>query len=69
MVGSVTPPLVSVVVPAYNAAWSLDETLASVCAQTYRDIEVLVVDDGSTDSTAEVATAWSRRDARVRLIS
>jgi glycosyltransferase involved in cell wall biosynthesis len=69
MVESVTPPLVSVVVPADNAAWSLDETLASVCAQTHRDIEVLVVDDGSTDSTAEVATAWSQRDSRVRLIS
>ena len=61
-------PLVSVVVPAYNAAWSLDETLASVCAQTYRDIEVLVVDDGSTDATADVAAAWSQRDCRVRLI-
>jgi glycosyltransferase involved in cell wall biosynthesis len=63
-----TSPLVSVVVPAYNAAWSLDETLASVCAQTYPNLEVLVVDDGSTDSTVEVATAWARRDARVRLI-
>lgn len=61
-------PLVSVVVPAYNAAWSLDETLASICAQTYTDIEILVVDDGSTDATAEVVTAWTRRDPRVRLI-
>jgi glycosyltransferase involved in cell wall biosynthesis len=61
-------PLVSVVVPAYNSAWSLDETLASVCAQTYPDIEVLVVDDGSLDTTAQVAAAWSRRDCRVRLI-
>jgi glycosyltransferase involved in cell wall biosynthesis len=61
-------PLVSVVVPAYNAAWSLDETLASICAQTYSNIEVLVVDDGSTDATAEVAGAWSRRDSRVRVI-
>jgi glycosyltransferase involved in cell wall biosynthesis len=65
---SAARPLVSVVVPAYNAAWSLDETLASVCAQTYPDIEVLVVDDGSTDATAEVAAAWSHRDPRVRLI-
>ena len=64
-----TPPLVSVVVPAYNAAWSLDETLASVCAQTYPELEVLVVDDGSTDATAEVAATWSGRDPRVRLIS
>ena len=62
-------PLVSVVVPAYNAAWSLDETLASICAQTYRQIEVLVVDDGSTDATAEMVAAWSQRDPRVRLIT
>ena len=68
MVKGLTPPLVSVVVPAYNAAWSLDETLASVCAQTYRHIEVLVVDDGSTDTTAEVVAAWTQRDCRVRLI-
>lgn len=61
-------PLVSVVVPAYNAAWSLHETLASVCAQTYPNMEVLVVDDGSTDATAEVAADWVRRDPRVRLI-
>jgi hypothetical protein len=61
-----TPPLVSVVVPAYNAAWSLDETLASVCAQTYPNLEVLVVDDGSTDATAELATAWMPLDAAAR---
>ena len=58
----VTPPSFPWWCPRYNAAWSLDETLASVCAQTHRDIEVLVVDDGSTDATAEVAAAWSRRD-------
>ena len=49
-------PLVTVVVAAYNATWSLDETLASVCAQTYPNLEVLVVDDGSTGATAELAT-------------
>lgn len=51
-------PLVSVVIPAYNAARWLDATLRSAVAQTYRPIEVLVVDDGSTDATAEIASAF-----------
>ena len=48
-------PRVSVVIPAYNAERYLRETLESVLAQTYRDFEVVVVDDGSKDSTAAIA--------------
>ncbi len=47
-------PLVSVVIPAYNAAHTLGRTLESVVAQTYRPLEVIVVDDGSEDDTARV---------------
>jgi glycosyltransferase involved in cell wall biosynthesis len=47
-------PLVSVVIPAYNARQTLTETLASLAQQTYRSIEVIVVDDGSTDGTWEL---------------
>lgn len=47
--------LVSVVIPAFNGAKYLGETIESILAQTYRPIEILVVDDGSTDATAEVA--------------
>jgi glycosyltransferase involved in cell wall biosynthesis len=47
-------PLISVVVPAYNAAGFLPEAFASVCAQDYQPLEIFVVDDGSTDNTAEV---------------
>lgn len=60
--------LVSVVVPAYNAAGTLDETLRSVRAQTHRALDIVVVDDGSTDATAAVAQAHMDADPRVRLI-
>lgn len=59
---------VSVVIPAYNAAATLPTTLCSVQAQTLRDIEILVVDDGSTDETAEIAEAAAALDTRVRVI-
>lgn len=61
-------PLVSVVVPAWNSAATLDETLRSVSAQTYSSIEVIIVDDGSTDSTAQVAAEYCAREPRARLI-
>jgi glycosyltransferase involved in cell wall biosynthesis len=50
--------LVSVVIPAYNAERFLGETLDSVFAQTYEPLEVIVIDDGSTDGTAEVARRY-----------
>lgn len=51
-------PTVSVIIPAYNAARYLAETLASALGQTLTDIEVIVVDDGSKDNTAEVVRAF-----------
>lgn len=50
-------PLVSVVIPAYNSERFLAEALASVSAQTYAPVETIVIDDGSTDGTAAVASA------------
>ncbi len=60
--------LVSVVIPACNAETWLPLTLESACRQTLREIEILVVDDGSTDRTAEIVENYSARDARIRLI-
>src|SRR5579871_5753298 len=53
-----SPPLISVVIPAYNAAAFLAPTLASVFAQDHRPIEVILVDDGSTDDTLATARRW-----------
>src|SRR4030095_9983291 len=59
-----TSPLVSIVVPAYNAGRFLGDALASVCAQSHSAIEVIVCDDASTDATPDIARGTG--DERVR---
>jgi glycosyltransferase involved in cell wall biosynthesis len=59
----------SVVIPAHNAAATLRATLECLLAQTSGDWEAIVVDDGSTDDTREIADAYVRRDRRLRLLS
>ena len=58
----------SVVIPAYNASRTIEETLESVINQTHSNLEVLVVDDGSTDETMEMAQSFAARDQRIQLI-
>ena len=60
--------LVSIVIPCYNQARFLGQAIESALAQTHKDVEVIVVNDGSTDNTAEVAGRYSS-DPRVRLIN
>ena len=56
---SATTPLVSVVIPVFNGEAHLAETIESVCGQTYRSVQVIVVDDGSTDASAAVAASYA----------
>lgn len=58
MTSKLEPPAVSVVIPAYNAAWCVRKAIDSVLAQEFRDFEVLVVDDGSTDDTAAILAPY-----------
>jgi glycosyltransferase involved in cell wall biosynthesis len=60
--------LVSVIIPAFNAAADIRQTLNSVLAQTYQEIEVIVVDDGSSDATATIVEEFLARDARFQLV-
>lgn len=62
------PPSVSVVIPAYNVEKYLEFCVKSVCSQTLTDIEIIIVDDGSTDSSGEIADRLALSDSRIRVI-
>jgi glycosyltransferase involved in cell wall biosynthesis len=61
-------PLVSVIIPAYNAEPFIGRTLESIMAQTYLNLEILVVDDGSQDSTPAIIREYMKMDARIQLL-
>ena len=64
-----TQPLVSVIMPAYNAEEYISEAVQSVMAQTYTNWELLILDDCSTDGTADKARCFSDLDPRITLYS
>lgn len=65
---SILPIRVSVIMPARNAAPFIDAALLSVRAQSLAELEILVIDDGSTDQTLEIAQRHAREDGRVRIL-
>lgn len=61
-------PLLSVIVPIYNTAPWLPRCLDSLCNQSFRDLEIICVNDGSTDGSAAILEAYAARDPRIRVI-
>lgn len=61
-----SPVFFSVIVPTYNRATLIGDTLQSLLSQTFTSFEILVIDDGSTDNTKEVMERWAKRDERIR---
>ncbi len=60
--------LVTVVLPIYNVDKYLDECIESITGQTYRDLEIILIDDGSTDSCPIICDNWAKRDLRIRVV-
>ena len=60
--------LVSVIIPAYNIEDYIGRCLDSVLSQTYKNLEILVVDDGSSDCTGEILDDYEKKDQRIRVI-
>lgn len=60
--------LVSVIVPAYNVEKYLDRCMDSICSQSYKNIEVILVDDGSVDSTPQLCDSWKKKDERISVV-
>lgn len=60
--------MVSIIVPVYKVEEYLDEAIASLVGQTYSDIEIILVDDGSPDNCGKMCDEWAKKDERIRVI-
>ena len=60
--------MLTVIVPVYNVAPYLNECIDSICKQSYRNLQIVLVDDGSTDGSSDICDAWQRRDNRIEVI-
>lgn len=61
-------PLISVIVPVYNVAPYLQQCVESILLQSYKHLEILLIDDGSTDGSGELCDAFSRKDERIQVV-
>lgn len=62
------PPLISIIVPVYNVEQYLDECVESLVQQTYQNLEIILVDDGSLDCSPQKCDEWMQKDSRVKVL-
>ena len=60
--------MISVIIPVYNVEKYISQCLDSVCNQTYSDLEIILVDDGSTDASGEICDIYACHDKRIHVI-
>ncbi|MEL9226013.1 glycosyltransferase, partial [Escherichia coli] len=61
-------PLISILIPTYNVGAWIDEAINSIIEQTYKKIEIIIIDDYSTDNTREKIQNLARTDSRIKII-
>ena len=61
-------PLISVIVPVYKTEAYLDRCVQSIADQTYKNLEIILIDDGSPDSCPAICDAWAAKDSRIKVI-
>ena len=61
-------PIVTVIIPVYNVEKFLDRCVQSVVNQTYKNLEIILVDDGSPDNCPAMCDEWSRKDSRIKVV-
>ena len=59
---------VSVIIPAYNEEKRIEKSVGSVCGQTYKDLQIIIINDGSTDATPVLAEQMAEKDGRITVI-
>ncbi|MDR2933818.1 MAG: glycosyltransferase family 2 protein, partial [Rickettsiales bacterium] len=63
-----TPPLISVLIPVYNAENFLKKCLDSVLQQTYKNLKIICIDDASTDKSLDVLKQYAKKDYRIKIV-
>lgn len=61
-------PLISIIVPVYNVEKYLDQCIKSIVNQTYKNLEIILVDDGSSDNSPHICDEWAKKDNRIKVI-